>query len=269
MFIFLSKFLPLLVYPLGLAFILIVSSLFMVRRTGIQRTILILTILLLWLGGNRWISAALVRSLEYRYVPSAELLDENEKDIADTIVLLAGSTHSAQYPRPFIEVNGAGDRVIYTSLLYRQGKASQILLSGGRIDWMESGDSPADDTAALLELMGVPRNAMLFEDESKNTSESAQAAWDLLSQQKIERIILVTSAAHMPRSVALFEKQGFHVIPAPTDYNITEAEWQRLTHPNLMTATMYLIPEASNLAATTSTLKEYLGLFVSWLRGQV
>jgi uncharacterized SAM-binding protein YcdF (DUF218 family) len=134
---------------------------------------------------------------------------------------------------------------------------------------MESGDSPAEDMAVLLEMMGVPQDALYFEDESRNTAESAKAAWEFLSSQEIQKIILVTSALHMPRSVALFEKQGFEVIPAPTDYNITEAEWQRLTHPDLVTAAMNFLPEAGNLAATTTTLKEYLGMFISWLRGQV
>jgi uncharacterized SAM-binding protein YcdF (DUF218 family) len=124
-------------------------------------------------------------------------------------VLLAGSTHSAQYPRPFIEVNGAGDRVIYAARLYQLGKAPRILLSGGRIEWLESGDSPAQDMAVLLEMMGVPAQALSFEDSSRNTAESAQAAWQLLSEEGVRRIILVTSASHMPRSVALFQNQGF------------------------------------------------------------
>ena len=84
---------------------------------------------------------------------------------------------------------------------------------------MESGDSPAEDMAVLLEMMGVPRQAMMFEDQSRNTAESAHAAWEFLSAQNIRRIILVTSAEHMPRSVALFEKEGFEVVPAPTDFN--------------------------------------------------
>ena len=267
--LFLSKFLPPLVYPLGLALLLILVSLALIRRPGSQRIILVLVFLLLWLGGNRWVSAALVRSLEFRYLTPPELVNDDGSEVADVIVLLAGSTHSAQFPRPFIEVNGAGDRVIYTALLYRQGKANHILLSGGRIDWMESGNSPAADMSVLLEMMGIPQKAIWYEDESRNTAESAQAAWEILSNQNIQRIILVTSAQHMPRSVALFEKQGFNVIPAPTDYNITEAEWQRLTHPDPMTAIMNILPESGNLSATTSTLKEYLGMFISWLRGQV
>jgi uncharacterized SAM-binding protein YcdF (DUF218 family) len=189
--------------------------------------------------------------------------------VAPVIVLLAGGTHSAQYPRTLVEVNGAGDRVLYAAALYHQGAAPQILLSGGRIDWMESGSSPTQDMASILDMLGVPGEALWHEDSSRNTAESAAAAWEMLSEKKIRRIILVTSAQHMPRSVALFERQGFEVIPAPTDYSITEEEWFRLTHPDLPTALFNLLPDASSLAATTSALKEYLGMMIAWLRGQV
>ena len=269
MFIFLSKFLPPLVYPLGLACILLLVSIALNRRPKLQRVGLLAVFLVLWVGGNRLVSASITRSLEWRYFPPAELTSPKEKEVAEVIILLAGSTHSEQYPRPFIEINGAGDRILYAARLYNLGKANRILLSGGRIDWMESGDSPAEDMAVLLEMMGVPREAMLFEDRSRNTAESAQAAWEILSTLKIQKVILVTSAAHMPRSLALFNAQGFDVIPAPTDYTITETEWQRLTHPDLTTALINLLPEAGNLAATSTALKEYLGLFVYWLLGHV
>jgi uncharacterized SAM-binding protein YcdF (DUF218 family) len=269
MFLFLSKFLPLLIYPVGLSTLLILASIALARHRRLHQAGLILALLLLGLGGNRWTSMALVRSLEWRYLPSAELTDETSLDLAEVIILLAGSTHSAQYPRPFIEVNRAGDRVIYAARLYNQGKAPRIFLSGGRIEWMESGDSPAEDMAVLLEMLGVPRQAMWFEDASRTTAESAQIAWEQLSAQGIHRIILVTSASHMPRSVALFERQGFEVIPAPTDFSVTEAEWQRLTHPDPATILVNILPEAGNLAATTTSIKEYLGIFFYWLRGQV
>jgi uncharacterized SAM-binding protein YcdF (DUF218 family) len=269
MFIFLSKFLPPLIYPLGLSCGLIVLGLLLARRPKFQRWALFFAVGILWIGGNRWVSYGLTRSLEWQYLPPETITSQSAEPIAEMIVLLAGGTHSAQYPRPLVEVNGAGDRVIYAAYLYHQQKAPYILLSGGRIDWMESGDSPAQDMAVLLNMLGVPRQALLFEDQSRNTAESAIAVRDILSEKNIQRIILVTSAQHMPRSVALFEAQGFEIIPAPTDFTTTQDEWERLTHPDLATFAVNLIPEAGNLSVTTTCLKEYLGIFVYWLRGQV
>ena len=70
----------------------------------------------------------------------------------------------------------------------------------------------------------------------------------------------------MPRAVGLFEGQGFTVLPAPTDYSVTQAEWEDLTQPDLLTQLFNLIPSASNLSSVTSSLKEYLGMFVNSLR---
>lgn len=267
MFIFLSKFLPPLVYPLGISILLVLVSIFLYKRVRLQRFTLVLVLVILLVSSNRWTAAWLTRSLEWRYLPPAELseasLQARQSPLAEVIVVLGGGTESFQFPRPAVEVNSAGDRVLYAAYLYKHGAAPHLLLSGGRIDWMETGDSPAQDMASLLNLMGIPEEALWLETRSLNTSENAVEAHNFLAPKGIQRIILVTSAAHMPRAVGLFEQQGFEVIPAPTDYNMTQAEWQNLTRSNLATQVYNLIPNASNLASVTSSLKEYLGMFVS------
>jgi len=89
----------------------------------------------------------------------------------------------------------------------------------------------------------------------------------LLSAKGIQRIILVTSAEHMTRAVGLFRHQGFEVIPAPTDYSVTQDDWKQLTEPNLATQIYNLLPSASYLSSVSSSLKEYLGMLVYRLRG--
>jgi len=71
----------------------------------------------------------------------------------------------------------------------------------------------------------------------------------------------------MPRAVHIFEAQGFEVIPAPTDYSITEASWQQLWSPNLAAQLINFFPTASNLSGTTGALKEYLGMLFYTLQG--
>jgi uncharacterized SAM-binding protein YcdF (DUF218 family) len=223
MFIFLSKFLPPLVYPLGISILLVLVSIFLYRRVRLQRFTMILVLVILLVSSNRWIAALLTRSLEWRYLPPAELseasLQARQSPLADVIVVLGGGTESFQFPRPAVEVNGAGDRVLY-ALFYKHECPHLLLMS--RIDWMETGDSPAQDMASLLNLMGIPEDALWLESRSLNTSENAVEAHNFLTPKGIQRIILVTSAAHMPRAVGLFEEQGFEVIPAPTDYNMTK-----------------------------------------------
>lgn len=262
MFVFLSKFLPLFVYPVGLAFIFMILAFVYHQKPKRVKTFLIAAIVILWLGGNNWISKSLVRSLEWQYLPQGELPQ------ADVIVVLGGGTGPAQYPRPLVELNGSGDRLLYASWLYHQGIAPKLLLTGGHIPWMGARESsPAEEMAEILEMLGVPKEAVWLESQSLNTYENALYSREILEREGIDRIILVTSAFHMPRSVPLFEKQGFEVIPAPADYSITQQDWEELWEFNLTTQIFNLIPSASDLDNTTWALKEYIGILVYKLRG--
>ena len=66
----------------------------------------------------------------------------------------------------------------------------------------------------------------------------------------------------MPRSVAVFQKQGCEVIAAPTDFVVTEAAWEKLWHPNVEEFLINLIPSYSNLSTLTKSIKEYFGLLI-------
>ena len=261
MLLFLSKFLPVFVYPLGLACLLILVAFLLVRRPQWQRACLALALLALWLGSNPWVALGLARSLEWRYLPPEPL------PTAEVIVLLGGGTLPAEYPRTIVEVNSAGDRVLYAAWLYNQGVADAILLSGGNISWSNIQDSPAEQMAELLEMMGVPAEALWLEPDSRNTYENAQYSAEILKEQGIERLLLVTSALHMPRSVGLFEAQGFEVIALPTDYTVTEAGWQELWSGSLESYILGFLPSASSLSLTTRALKEYMGMFFYSIRG--
>jgi uncharacterized SAM-binding protein YcdF (DUF218 family) len=262
MFVLLSKILPPLLYPLGLTCLLILLAVFLQQKPRLQRVLLIGTLVMLWLASSRWVSTILVRSLEWRYLPPAELPH------AQVIVLLGGGTDSAIYPRSTVEMNGAGDRVFYAAWLYHQGAAPHILATGGRIEWAENTSTPgADEMAEILAMLGVPRENIWLERASLNTADNAAESAKILREKGIQRIILVTSASHMPRSVPLFEHQGLEVIPAPTDYSVTAADWAALTQPSLPTQLLNLFPGVDNLSATTRILKEYLGIFVYNLRG--
>ena len=209
----------------------------------------------LWVGGNAWISAGFLRSLEWRYLPPKNLPK------AEVMVVLGGGLLSGDYPRSSPEVSGAGDRVIYAAQLYHQGASPHILVSGGEGVLSNSENTQAEDMAGLMEKLGVPRQAIWLEKASRNTEENAAFSWEILGSKGIRRIILITSAMHMPRAVLLFERQGFEVIPAPTDFSITQRSWKSLFEPAPVNFLFNLIPNVSNMAQTTSVLKEYLGLF--------
>ena len=174
---------------------------------------------------------------------------------------VGGGTEPEVPPRGMVEVNSSGDRVLYAVKLYQEGTAPQVLLSGGDIDFLyDSPSTPADDMATLMEMLGVPRENMLIQNASFNTQQDAEFSCKMIKEKGYESVILVTSAFHMPRSVALFEAQGCPVIPAPVDFSITEDSWEALTHPTIEEFVIDLLPSYTHLSSVTKTMKEYVGM---------
>lgn len=253
--IFFSKFIPILIYPVGLTAILLILGLSVSKKRRLAFIIILAALIVLWIGGNKWVAMSLARSLEYQYLPS------NEGFKVEVIVLLGGGTEPAEYPRQGVELNGAGDRVLTAWRLYKHGLADNLLLSGGDISFLDaSAGSPAGDMRELLLELGVPDKVMWLDATSRNTFENAANSKQILAEKGINQIVLVTSALHMPRAVKLFEAQELEVIPAPTDYIVTNASWDTLWHGDLLSMLINIFPTASNLSLTTNVLKEYIGM---------
>ena len=265
MFIFLSKLLPLLIYPLGLTCLLLGLALVWLWKFPRRSILAIATaLLLLFCSSNPLIAVTLVKTLEWRYLPPDPM------PAADAIVVLGGSTRPKSPPRPWVEVSEAGDRILYGVKLYQDGAAPLIVFSGGRIIWQAvnavAGASEAEDMAKIALAMGVPERNILRENESLNTYQNAVNTAKILQQRQIDTILLVTSAIHMPRSVAIFQEQGFNVIAAPTDYWVSEESLAAMEGISLSTA-INVLPDTEALHFFTRALKEYIGLGVYRLRG--
>ena len=264
MFTFLSKFLPLFVYPLGLACLLILITLLFWKKRRFAKTLLIISLVVLFLGGNKYVAYTLARSLEWKYLPA---------DIpasADVIVVLGGATEPALAPRPEVELNAAADRLVHGAALYRKGVSEHVLLSGGDIDFLSlSSDSPASDMESIMEMLGVPADAIWLQGKSQNTYEDALYSCQMIKEKGAKTVILVTSAIHMPRAVAVFEKQGCDVIPSPADFTVTEAAWSNLWASDWQEVLINLVPSYSNLSLVTKTLKEYIGYWTYQLQGWI
>ncbi len=260
-FLGLSKLLPPLFYPLGFTCILLILSLVLWwKRPNWVVFPVSFALILLLLASNQWTSNLLVTSLEWQNIPA----DIPE---AEAIIVLGGSTRSAVAPRPMVEIKEQGDRVLYAGKLYKDKKAPLIILSGGRIPWLSSeNNSESSDMADLLKLMEIPSTAIIEEPDSQNTYENAVNVKKIINEKGIKKVILVTSALHMPRSLLIFQKQGIDVVPAPTDFLVSEAELYEifLSPQSFM---LSLIPDPEKLAETTRALKEYLGIFIYTLKG--
>src|SRR5690606_15779763 len=107
--------------------------------------------------------------------------------------------------------------------------------------------------------LGVAAERLTLENRSRNTHENAVFTRELLAPESGEVWLLVTSAFHMPRAVGLFRKAGFPVVPWPVDYRTSGEEGVGLFRDNA----------ADALQATTTAIREWIGLAAYYLSGRI
>ncbi|ANN77275.1 YdcF family protein [Bordetella flabilis] len=245
-----------LIVPLYLCLALVTLGLVLAlcrwRRTGMALAAAGVAWALAWSlpATSLWLGGILERTYPYR--PPAEL------PTADAIVVLGGNIANDR-PNWFLPYDRetAVRRFQTAEQLYEAGRAPKIVLSGGAL----SGDvSEAEGMAHALRLSGVPRSAMILENDSRTTYENAILTESQLKEHHIQTVLLVTSALHMPRAMAAFRKQGVTAIPAPSQPQIV-LPTEREISPWL--------PDERAFDGSRSIIKEYTGLFLYWVRGWI
>jgi uncharacterized SAM-binding protein YcdF (DUF218 family) len=232
--------------------LLALLSLLLWRFRRVSALLLITGIAWLYIASTAIFADLLMAPLENHHRPKAMSVIPK----ADAIVVLGGATRGDTHFSSMGDLNQRADRLTNALALYRAGKAPRILLSGGAGPGHRA---EAELMREHLELMGVPRRALMMERESRDTNDNALYSAILLKGKGIKRVLLVTSGFHMRRSVALFERQGLEVIAAPTDF-------QRLVgEPSVPP----WLPTADDLVRTTTALREYVGYIVYRYRGWI
>jgi uncharacterized SAM-binding protein YcdF (DUF218 family) len=206
----------------------------------------------LWLCSMPLVAHALATSLESRY----PALAAEASPSADAIVVLGGALAGAQPPaRPAFVLGQSSTRIVHAAALYRAGKAKWIVVAAGNRPEYERDQVEADAIAEFLIQLGVPASAIRKEGASRTTRENAANTLPILQALGARRVLLVTSALHMPRAVKTFTKMWGHanieLIPAVTDVRVVPAGGQGLK--------MWL-PSPDSLLSVTKSLKEFAGL---------
>lgn len=144
------------------------------------------------------------------------------------------------------EMASAADRVWTGAKLYKACKAKKIICTGSAIE---------HGTLPLLLDLGVPREAVLWYDDARNTEEESRLiAKTLGADGKKPRILLVTSAWHMNRAKFLFEKAGLDVVPCPGDFEMSYVSERPFSVKDF-------IPDAMVLAQTSAAVREWVGIW--------
>lgn len=188
--------------------------------------------------------------LEQRFVPQ----NAENYPSAQAIVVLGGHIQGNRrnWFESYDRANVVG-RETLAAELYHAGRAPLILLSGGAL---VGNISDTANMARNLQGAGVPAEAILQETESQSTVENAVMTQQTLQRLDLSRILLVTSALHMPRAMAAFDNTAINVTAAPLPMQIELTE---------QTAKEPWSPDLHTLLASRSIIKEYAGLLVYWL----
>jgi uncharacterized SAM-binding protein YcdF (DUF218 family) len=154
----------------------------------------------------------------------------------------------------------ASDRFIQAIRLYQLGHIKKILITGGSGSIWRQQYKEADFVKDQLQQMGVAKDDILSENQSRNTYENAIYTKKLLDSLQIKApYLLITSAMHMKRSEKVFTKAGLSTIPYPCNFssiNNPQSFWNAIT------------PTYKAFEGWDNYLKEVVGLLIYKMTGK-
>ena len=251
----LKKIVAPLFFPLSLCLEILLAGTFLLWFTRRQKTgkiIVSMGVVFLIALSYGAASETLLRPLEYKYPPMTDV--SAVLDVEWVVVLSGGSSSDDRLPITGQISQASLVRLIEGIRIHRKLPQSKLILSGGRVFNTVAEAKIMADVAVIL---GVDSKDFILESESKDTKDQARLIQNIVSDN---RFVLVTSASHMPRSMALFEKRGMRPMPAPIGHKIKERQ--------KITPAMFF-PSAGRIEKVERAFYEYLGLVWAKLRGQI
>jgi uncharacterized SAM-binding protein YcdF (DUF218 family) len=189
-------------------------------------------------------SNKLITSLENEYI----LSDASSAKTADAIVVLSGMVRTINGKNGLsYEWGEASDRIFAGIELIKKNKAPIMILTGGKLPW-SVGKPEGEYLRDVAIKYGVPNKNILLTENVENTDQEAKAVGKLLNKTS-PKIILVTSAFHMPRAQKVFEAVGINIEPFAVDF-LSGADKYTI---------MNFIPSAGALNQTSFFIRELIG----------
>lgn len=254
MFIF-KKIFSKFFFPLPIILCLLLLGLYLLWFTKKQKlgkifiSVSAFTLLILSYGP---IPDALLTPFESQYKTYST---ENIKQPIKYVVVL-GAGHNSDPNLPITSQLGSGSlfRLIEGIQIHRKISSSKLILTGGSLNQPVA---TATVMAKLAIKLGVNKKNIITKTKPNDTKDEARMVKGTVES---EPFILITSASHMPRAMALFRKLGMNPIPAPTEHNVQKTQGM---DPGLF------FPNSSNLHKAEKSVYEYLGTLWGKLRGQI
>jgi uncharacterized SAM-binding protein YcdF (DUF218 family) len=162
-------------------------------------------------------------------------------------------------PNGIVVLGGEIDRVIAAAKLAHQYPKARVVYSGGNSNLIRTDDTEADVAESIFVGLGLPRDRLFLERQSRNTLENAEFSKVIAAPKPGEHWLLVTSAYHLPRSVGIFRKQGFAVEPYPI-IGSRKQDW-----PEFLTLQSSFL---ERVETTDIAVREWTGLIAYRLAGR-
>ncbi|WP_299820354.1 YdcF family protein [uncultured Pontibacter sp.] len=252
MFFILSKTLQYLLMPVIWVIVLLLLAVFLKSQKWKRLTLLTSVGLLLFFS-NPFISNEVWRAWEVKAMPIKNVGDY------DVAVILTGVTSYREDVPDRIHTSKGADRFLHPLHLYRMGKIDKILITGGSGFVLENRIPEAEQIEKILLMAGVAEEDIITESNSRNTRENAVNTAALLEKHpQFKKVLLVTSAFHMRRSAACFEKAGVNADSFPTDFYSYERRY---------TPDEVIIPSAEAFSRWHLLIHEITGFVVYKLLG--
>ncbi len=241
--------------PLPFCLLVLLSGIFLLwatRRRKAGKILVTLGALLMLLFGYGVAPSALLKPLERKYAPISSV--EGLGDVKYIVVLGGGSGVDPALPLSTFLSKESLFRLSEGVRLYNLLPQSKLIFTGGGFPGIVA---VAEVMAETAREFGVAPGRIVVEPLARDTVEHPFYVEKIVNN---ERFILVTSAVHMPRAMAMFEKKGLHPVPAPTDFRVKQGE--------AVTPGSFF-PGADSLENTRCAIHEYLGILWGRMLSQI
>ena len=238
--IYLHKLLPYLVYPITIIIVLLMWAAISRKRLPV-----ILALVLLIITSSPIVSHQMTAYLDGQ---------EQKKSIedfymADSIVVLSGMISPIMTKQGVAYEWGDPDRFFGGIELLKAGKANNIIFTGGILPWQKNIQPEGQILAKFAAEYGIPSSQIIVTGDVENTRDEAKAVRQILTKNSANKIILVTSAFHMPRASKSFQNEGLEVQIYPVDYKTGISD----------VTPMHFLPSADAFYMFQFSLRELIG----------
>lgn len=225
------------------------------QRPLVARQLVLGAMALLLLGGWAPLPDMLLRNLERQYPePPTPPISQYAG-----VLVLGGALESAYVSEGTTEpqLNSAAERLTSVLPLLRLSPDLAVVFTGGEGELFGKGLTEADRAHRFFLQQGLDIHRIRFESRSRNTYENAVFTAQSEGVEPTKPWILMTSASHMPRALAVFRKQGWNVTPYSVDFRAGLATpWTQYDY-------------AGSQSKWEIAVREYLGMLGYRLTGRI